>query len=135
MGPGESYDPPRPINREAFKHLGRHLLRREVIGVVQHALNQDAGAHDQPLAADLPFNSLNVGALVPVHEAPSSWQYDIAGAREARLEGRLPGCGIAIAGKWPSTETTTEFGSSRRHALAEPRHARGGALSSPALPI
>jgi hypothetical protein len=51
------------------------------------------------------------------------------------LEGRVPGCHIVVAGKSPAAATAIGSGRARRHALAEPQHARGDALSSRARPI
>src|SRR5665213_2936599 len=66
MPPGVLDDPPRTIRPEALVDLAGDLLRREILGVVDHALGQDARVLDHPLPGHTAGHALYIRALAPI---------------------------------------------------------------------
>src|SRR5580698_1745472 len=66
MPPGILDDPPRTICPKALVDLAGDLLGREVLGVVDHALGQDARVLDHPLPGNTAWHALYVRALAPI---------------------------------------------------------------------
>jgi hypothetical protein len=72
MPPGIRDDPSCAICPKALIDLAGDLLRREILGVVDHALRQDARVLDHPLPGHTAWDALDVGALAPIdHGRPS----------------------------------------------------------------
>lgn len=66
MPPGILDDPPRAIRPKALIDLAGDLLRREILGVVDYALGQDAGVLDHPFPGNAAWHALYVRALAPI---------------------------------------------------------------------
>jgi hypothetical protein len=80
MLPGVGDNTARSFKSQAREDLGRQFLKRDAgLGVIDHAVRQDARADNCPLAGNAAWNSLYVGAFAPVdhvglYTAPSPAQ-------------------------------------------------------------